>query len=313
MTAPTRIITRIWTVDLKTAKHFLSFETEHKPGEKGTNRKASDETVNSYAVDMLRGNWGFSHQGFAFIGFLNDGTADFRDGTQRARALVQACTVGAQDGEEFLPPNPDFTFDVMVTEGLDEGSWKIMDIGRRRTFGNMLGMEGDVNTLALGSAIHLSLLYERNTADGRMFQRDQWVSRKARPTVAARLQYIEDNPALRPALIEGARLNKFMTVGAAAAGYYLALKYGVDPAKVDDFMDQLASGAGLDVDSPALRLREMLKNARNKKRNLPREDQLALFIKALNAHVAGRTLKYLSFRTEHNSRAGSEPFPRFQV
>lgn len=309
MTAPRMVITRIWTIDLKTAERFLSFEKKQEKGVKGTNRKASAEVVNGYAFEMLSGNWYFSHQGFAFIGRMDDGDADFKDGGQRCRALIQACTVGATLGGVSLPPKPDFTFEVMVTEGLDEAAWRVMDIGKRRTVGDILGMDGEVNTFVLASVIQLCWSYD-NEPIGATFLRDRWAKVKLSPGM--REDYLARNPGLRDAVLEGSRLGKTMTVSSASAGYHLALKAGVAQETVDDFMDRMFSGADMSEKHPVLRLRELLGNARKLKRRLPREDQLALFIKAMNAFAAGREVKALSFRTDSKSRGGAEPFPRYE-
>lgn len=320
MTAPKSIITRIFTVDLKTAEHFLSFEKQPEKGIKGTNRKFSDSVVASYAFEMLSGRWGFSHQGFAFLGYLEDGTADLRDGGQRCRALIQACTVGATLNGVTLPANPDFSFDVMVTEGLDEAAWLVMDIGKRRIPGDFLSSEGEVNTLTLSSTLNLCRAYE-NEPFGVPFSKERWSQTTMTPTV--RSQYLESNPGIREAIYEGATVGRKMTVSSASAGYYLALKAGVDKALLDTFMDSLATGTGENWSkgNPVLTLREMLANARTSRRKLTREEQLALFIKSLNAFLAGQEIYSLSFKTKKTSvqRNGktvpinAEAFPRFKV
>lgn len=318
MTAPKGITTSIWTVDLKTAQHFLSFEKQPEKGVKGTNRKWSEIVVNKYAFEMLSDRWGFSHQGFAFIGRMSEGTADFRDGGQRARALIQACTVGATLAGVTLPPNPDFSFDVMVTEGLDEAAWLVMDIGKRRTFGDFFASEGEVNTNVLSSTIQLCYSYDQEPF-GVPFLKERWS--ESRMTPSMKREYLEANPTIREALYEGAAVGKRMTVSAAAAGYYLALKAGIDRKQLDDFMDSLASGTGENWvrGNPIFTLREMLSNARTSRRRMTREEQLALFIKALNAYVNDKEVHTLAFKTRKSTmvRHGKtvpvnpEVFPRF--
>lgn len=310
MTAPSGIITRIHTVDARKAEKFLSFEKQPAQGVKGTNRRFSENLVNKYAYDMLAGQWKFTHEGFAFIGFMSDGTADFKDGGQRTRAIIRAATVGATRGEHALPPNPDIAIDFMVTEGLDEDSWRAMNIGKPKNAGDFLAMDGEIKTAALGATIALCWMYE-NTAVGEIFVRDHW--QRGLLTPIMRQEYLDANPGVRESLWEGSRLSKVMTVSSAAAGHYLALKSGMDKLIVADFMDRMYSGADVHKEHPVLRLRELLSNARvrNKRRNMPREDQLALFIKALKAFAENRHVKNLSFRTDSKARAGAEPFPRF--
>lgn len=318
MTAPSGVITRIWRIDLKTAQRLLALFKAPEKGVKATNRKWSPTVVNNYAFEMLAGRWRFSHEGFAFIGFLSNDTAEGKDGEQRLRALIQACTVGATKGGASYAPDPDFAFDVMLTEGLDEESWRVMNIGKRRTPGDFLVMEGEINSNLLASIIQLCYSYETEPF-GVPYLKDRWTGQPMSPM--QRQEYLDDNPSLREAMYEGARVGKKMNAAAAGAGYFLAIKAGVKPERVRDFMDLLQSGAGMDEGNPALHLREMILNTRTTKRNYSREEQLAFFVKAFNKWYAGDTVKRsISFRTKPAKmvRQGKlvenapEAFPRFQ-
>lgn len=322
MTAPTDFVVRKWIVDLPTAQRFLKLFKQPQRGVEGTNRKWSPGVVNRYAVDMLAGRWRFSHEGFAFHGFIDDGTAVGLDGEQRCRALIQACTVGATALDQTVyPPNPDFAFEVMVTEGLDSEAVLTMNIGKTRTAADFMTMKGKINGLHLTSAIQLCRSYEREPI-GEPFVADRWV--RATMTPLMRNQYLDENPGLPEAMSQGARLHRIMIKASVAAGYYLAQKAGVKQEKLDEFMDAMATGTGANwsPEHPALRLREMLLNAKDHRRILPREQQLALFIKAFNAFNQGSPIKRsLAFRTKGSIslRAGkevavrAETFPRFQV
>lgn len=318
MTAPTGIVTRIWRIDQDRAEEFLALFKTPEKGVKGTNRKFSPVIVNKYAFEMLAGRWRFSHQGFAFTGLIADKTAVGKDGEQRLRALIQACTKGATRGGVTYDPDPDFAFDVMVTEGLDEKAWLAMDQGKSRKPGDFLTSEGEINSNALSSLINLASAYDREPM-GVPFVRERWASMLS---PGERQEYLDANPDLREALYEGSRLGKRMTVSAAAAGYFLALKAGVAKDRIDDFMDLMHSGAGMDQGNPALALREMLANARGTRRIYSREEQLALFIKAFNKWNAGEKIKrQLSFKIKSSTStrmgqeltSSAEAFPRFKV
>ncbi len=323
MTAPLGVIARVWRIDLETAQRLLPLFRTPEKGVKGTNRKFSPLIVNKYAFQMLakpKSLWKFSHQGFGFIGFIADGTAVGMDGEQRLRALIQACTKGATRRGVTRPPKPDFFFDVMVTEGLDKDSWLAMDIGKSRNPGDFLTSEGEVNSNVLSSLISLAAAYE-NEPEGMPYLQDRWINSMLSP--GERQEYLAANPDLRDALAEGSRLGKRMTVSAAAAGYFLAIKSGIKAERIGDFMDLIQSGAGMNGDDdPALVLREMLLNARNSRRKFSREEQLALFIKAFNKWNAGEKVKrQLSFRTKKSVsvrmgktlESSAEIFPRFKV
>lgn len=306
MTAPQQICTRIIRVDSKVAEYFLTFEKQPEKGVEGTNRKFSQKVVDGYHEEMLTGQWGFSHQGFAFTGSFEDGTVELKDGGQRCRAIILAATKDfvAADGTVY-PANPDFAIDVMVTEGLDPQSWLVMDIGRRRQAADFLQADGKSNSLVLSSAVRLSYLYENVP-----WSPEAWSS--ARLTPAMRKRYLDDNPGLVEAVSEGARVGRIMIVGAAAAGYYQAIKSGVSESQIQEFIGLLQSGAGMEFDNAALQLRELLRNSRDTKRRYPREEQLALFIKAFNKWRNGVKTELLYFRTRRASNGSApEAFPRF--
>jgi hypothetical protein len=312
------VINRIWHIDLATAQRLQAFERTPQRGVSGTNRKRSQKLVNEYAFEMLSkkmvdgklvSRWGFSHQGFAFTGFIENGTAELKDGGHRIAALIQACTVGAKLGDDTLPPNPDFGFDVMVTEGLDEDSWLVMDLGKGRLPGDFLSSQGEVNTSVLGATIYLCYRYE-NGGGGVPYLKDHWIKSKLPPLV--RKQYLEDNPGIREALQEGARLSRLLVPSAAASGFYLATKAGADKHELQVFMDDLRDGTGENwvKGNPVYTLREMLLNARNAHRHLRTEEQLALMIKTINAVLQGKKIENLSFKTRKSSTgAAAEVFP----
>lgn len=312
MTAPQGFINRIWLIDLDTAQRFLKFFKEPEKGVKDTNRKWSPLLVNEYAFEMLSGRWGFSNEGMGFTGFIEDGTADGIDGEHRLRALIQACTNGAVMGSAGLRPNPGFSFEVMVSEGLDPQARKITNIGKRRTASDFMAMRGETNTNVLASVIALSYAFDQEPPNTPFLQ-DRWTGSKMSPIL--RDQYLDANPGLPEAIHEGARAGKVMNRSSAAVGVYQALKAGIERELVEEFIDSLASGVGLDHrEHPILRLRDGIANARRARRMLNREEQLALFIKAFNKWRNGQSVGTLVFKTKPSSDgASAEVFPRFQV
>jgi len=312
MTAPSGSVIKLWHVTTQVAEKFLALVKSHEKGVKGTNRKWSPIVVNRYAYDMLAGNWKFTHQGLAFTGHLASGDAELKDGEQRLRAMLQAATTGATLGGVTLPPNPDLALDFYVTEGLTEDSWLAMDSGKGRTAADHLSSEGEVNSFVLSSAITLCARFQ-TLPPKTAFTHEHWVSTGLTPVMRSR--WLADNPGIREALYEGARLGRVMTVASAAAGYFLALEAGVNKKELDDFMDSVRDGIGENWErgNPIRTLREMLLNARGTRRFPSREEQLALFIKALNAHLKGTKILALSFRTRKSTTSAAETFPVFRV
>jgi hypothetical protein len=283
-------------VDRTMAELFLSFEKQPEKGVKGTNRRFNPQQVQDYAADILADEWPLTHQGMAFYGFIDDGTAEFFDGGQRCRAVILAATQGAGG----YPANPDASIEVIVTEGLSRESRYSMDIGRRRTPGQILQMEGEVNTNLLASAIMMCWLYDN--VPWKPGDKEPWKGKRL--SGRRRQEYLEKNPGIRDSLLEASRVGEVMTVSSATAGHYLATQHGVRPEDLKEFMDALRDGVNLDKQDARLVLREMLLKSRKAHRHWSRDRQLALFIKGLCKWLDGEEVKQLSFKI-------SDAFPRF--
>jgi hypothetical protein len=288
-------------VDKAMAELFLSLELQPEVGKKGTNRKFSPIVVNNYAVEMLAERWRETHQGLAFKGYLKDDTAVYVDGGQRARALIQAATVGAQGPDKFYKPDPNIALYFMVTEGLTDEDVRALDIGKHRTPGDFVQMEGWARKNMVASVARLCILYETVP-----WSPENW--RKARVTPTMIQDYLASNPRIADAISEGSRLFKYMMVSSASAGWYLAVTSGVEEKLVNEFVDHMYDGAELPKGSAILALRDMLARTGAKRRKWTREEQLALFIKALLKWIDGAEVQFLSFKTggEHPDK-----FPRF--
>lgn len=288
-------------VDRLVAEHFLSYEKQPEVGVEDTNRKWSEIVVNGYAFEMLAGRWRETHQGMAFMGYIDDGTGIFADGGQRCRAIIAASTIGAKLGDVELPPNPEIAFWFTVTEGMTQEEIDAVDIGKRRTPGDFAQMAGWAFKNAAASAARLCYLYENVP-----WSPEAW--RKHPVTPGMIKKYLRENPGLREAILQGSRVSKQMIISSAIAGYHLGVKEDVSEELLSEFIDHLQSGANMDKGNPILTLREMLRKTNAKRRKWTREEQLALFIKAFNKWVTDTEVSMLSFKT-----IGPTPdfFPRF--
>lgn len=289
-------------VNAQVAKEFLALEKQPEIGVKGTNRKFSDVVVNNYAYEMLAGRWRETHQGLAFKGFLDDGTAEYVDGGQRARALIQAATQGARIGAMFYEPKPEIGFWFMVSEGLTAEDVKALDKGKGRSPADSLQMGGYGNKNLLASAARLCILFETVP-----WSPDAW---RKHPTPAAVLeQYVDDNPGLVESVREGARLHTYFIASAASAGHHEAIKSGFDPDVVNEFMDLVHNGANLPELSPVLAVRRLLTRGARNKRKWTREEQLAVFIKAFMKWYDKVPTENIVFKTKGDA---PDVFPVFK-
>lgn len=290
-------------VDAQVAKEFLALEKQPEIGVKGTNRKFSEVVVNNYAFEMLAGRWRDIHQGLAFKGFLDDGNAEYVDGGQRARAIIQAATEGARIGEVIYEAKPEIGFWFMVSEGLTDEDVKVLDKGKSRSPADSLQMAGYGNKNLLASAARLCILFETVP-----WSPDGW---RKHPTPAAVLeQYLQDNPGLVESLKEGARLHTYFIASAASAGHHEAIKFGFDPDVVNEFMDLVHNGANLPEGSPVLAVRRLLTRSARFKRKWTREEQLAVFIKAFMKWYEKVPTENIVFKTKGDA---PDNFPTFRL
>ena len=141
-------------IGLNKAKQYLEKNIEFESGKTGTNRPTSARLINNYAVEMLKDRWHHTHQGIGF-----DLNGNLVDGQQRLMALVQACTIGAIDGDREIPPNPKLRIKFQVTFGLSPNVFPYLDRGKTRGSNQVLSMAGYTNTLVLASAARLVYLF----------------------------------------------------------------------------------------------------------------------------------------------------------
>lgn len=275
--------TQTMKVDRALAEILLSYEKEPERGVKGTNRRHSPELVSLYARHMLKGKWHLTHQGIGFIGFFDNKTAVLADGGHRLRAVIEADET-----------QPGIAVPFMVTEGLTVDDMQAMDIGKRRTPGDFLVMDGEVDTNLLGAVLKLSMMVEDpdvdlTTYDGR---------RRTFFTPEELKAYLEENPEVRASLPEGKRLSNLMSATIGATAWFLLIKSGRTDDKVIEFMDSLRHGNDLPKHNPILTFRDLLLNAKRDRRAYNNVEVLALFFKAYKFWEAGKESRVLMWRSD---------------
>lgn len=278
--------TKVVEVDSRIAKLYLSYELKPEVGKAGTNRNRSQQVINDYKEAMLAGEWRLTHQGLAFKGTLDGGDAVFVDGGHRLDALLQA----AQE-------NPKIKIPFMVTEGLTEEDMLAMDIGRKRTPGDFMRMNGEDLSVLLAATIKLTWLYMNDKLE------TYDVRRKVPMSPRARQKHLDTYPDLRLAVREGARLKRVLAASAASSFWFLAVNTGYDEQILAEFMEGVYSGENLSAGDGRLTLRELMNNSRRLHRHWETHEQLALMIKAFLRWQNGEEVKQLGFRVD-------ETFPK---
>jgi hypothetical protein len=226
------------------------------------NRPVSPKLVEVYAGAMARGEWDDHSQ------FVIGDNGVLLDGQHRAAAIVASGAI----------------ITAVVLRGVDPSFQETIDVGKKRTIGDVLALRGEKNARALGAAVSMFRSIEKGT-----------IGRNQAATVKEVLAALEDHPEIRHHVLPPhhhtiVKLGVGLTPATVAS-----LHYAFDLVDADDceaFYESLATGANLPEGSPILALRKRLETAKTTKaaRLRPKEGA-ALMIKAWNAYRSGESMK----------------------
>lgn len=233
------------------------------------NRKLSRVRVEAITRDILDGNWVFDGSP---IRVSSDG--ELLDGQHRLAAVCRA-------GVPVVS---------LLIIGLERDSSITMDSGKSRTLADQLKMQGEKNSTNLSSVIKACYSAEK---DGFISDRLRTISNQEA------LQFLEDNPEVREALLIGRRTSSvFPAMPTSVAGGLYFIFSKIDEVDAKFFFEKLPQAAH-EEGSPILALREALiskkvstKNARG---GVSRLWYSGITIKAWNAFREGREIKSLRF------------------
>ncbi len=233
------------------------------------NRKISNITVRGYKKEMLADNWTVTNQGVAF-----DTNRELFDGRHRLTACIEA----------------DKPFTTWVAFGLDPANFKHVDVGRKRTSGqifNMIGVAGGNNIAAV---TRLAMLATQERVLMAPFKLGIMSSDSHEPSVDDLLDFYQSNTSISD-------FDKFQNIYVEissvprttlhAVHWLIAQKH---PRLADDFMDKLCSGTGLQRGDSIYKLRKRLATIRARKEVMPKSFIAALIIKCFNGNHGGKPL-----------------------
>lgn len=115
---------KLQTVTPKRAAEWLDANT--------TNRPISKPVVRGFAEAMKRGEWVVTHQGIAF-----DTNGVLIDGQHRLAAIIEA----------------DVPIDLTVFSDVAEGTFDVLDTGKRRNAADVLAIEGEKSATMLAAMV----------------------------------------------------------------------------------------------------------------------------------------------------------------
>lgn len=223
------------------------------------NRPLTRSTVDRYASDMKSGRWNNNGQG---IVLTPDGM--LLDGQHRMAAVVQAQTPIA----------------MLVVRGVPREAFVTMDSGKPRTLADVLGIGGYRNTSILASIAPLSFNYAAG------------VSIRYNTTKPQLEAFISQHPYMANVASQIGAIHKLqLPKSSLGAVMFLANEGRAYDTEVAEFLDGVATGAGLWKGDARLTLREWFINIRDKDRGrIVRETAFAAIARAWNAYAEGKEL-----------------------
>lgn len=226
------------------------------------NRRVSHTHVNELAGDIANANFVLNGDALRF-----DITGKMIDGQHRCLAALKA-------GVGFWS---------IVVRGLPEEAFSTIDTGTKlRGARTVMELEGELDTHILVPTLYLvhNYLYSGNF--------------KGKVTVAEHKLLLTSFPVLRE-ISAKLRGKKVVSVPVGLVGFLWFCGLQVDQAKTDKFIEQLVTSVGLEYNSPALLLRNILLKKPGS-RGYDKPYTVAVGIKALNAVLEDRKIYKLQFR-----------------
>ena len=231
------------------------------------NRKMQPTKVKQYAADMVAERW---LENGETISFASDGS--LMNGQHR----LAACVLSKK------------SFTTLVVTGMDKEVFATIDTGKNRNLSDVLGISGEENSALLASTLRVLFKYERGMLGGKS---------QTNTTHGALLETYARHPLLRKSVkATKAQASRFRTGASAFIDYMGSL---VDQERTVLFMQRLRTGANLDINDPALLLRNRISESGMHGSNSP-SVLYALHVKALNAALTGVYPKVLRYSLNDN-------------
>lgn len=267
-----RITVRLEKITPDRARALLDANTRNRTVKQGSMEKMANE--------IRQGTWNLNGE---TIKVASDGSLN--DGQHRLLAVIKANTA----------------IETLVVYGVTPQSQDTVDVGAKRTSGDVLGMHGILNATTSSAIIRRAVAYNRNNVAAGNSSLD--------PTNQQILRFYERQPQEVQAACHVARsAQRALNVSAAVAGAAAFLFAKVDAKLSDRLMLQLATGADMEPDSPVLVLRNALirDSIQAGGRRADGDVIFAWFIKTWNAVYTARALRQVRWAR------GIEAFPAIE-
>lgn len=223
-----------------------------------SNRTLQEARVTAMVDDILHDRWKLTHQGIGF-----DTNGDLFDGQHRLTAVLRS-------GK---------TVKMMVTRGMDPDTKEVTDIGKVRSFTDILNFRGFSNRAILGAVVKMHLHYLKGTSI------QSYGKAISVPELIEHLEEYEQKYS-NAAKLAGAW---YVDIDAPpkVVGTAYCIFEDVDPAAALEFFESMVNHATNGEDDPRRALMSRLRSMKVSGEKIPTPLLLNLFVKAWNQWRTG--------------------------
>lgn len=177
-------------------------------------------------------------------------------------------------------------FDALVVYGIDDNAFKTIDGGKKRQTSDVLGIEGEINSTQLASALGALIAFTRN---GGLISGSTRTNDGITPSLCTRV--LELHPGIRDSVVAMKHQTFYYTQWSILLHYLFGI---VDESLANDFVDVLANGSS-DIGRPFNVFREHVIRSAGLH---DRRERAFKAIKAFNAERSGERPKFLRYSRE---------------
>lgn len=236
------------------------------------NRRIRPGAIGRYARDMQAGVW--LENGSAIV-FAADGT--LIDGQHRLEGCV-AC------GEPFM---------TLVVRNVVRSTQNTIDDGAKRTLADRFSFSGHNNSVAAAAVVRRILMWESGAKTN---------TGRHQPSTHEALELLDRDPTVATAVEVAVAMRGSRLLPPSIIGLAWWLFWDINPDGCQTFWDGLHTGAGLEVGSPILRLREQIIEKAAEPGRIPETVILAWVILAWNDWRAGRDDRVRAYSLKTGSK-----------
>lgn len=234
------------------------------------NRAPQHKIVERYASDMIIGDWRLTGDTIKFAS-----TGELIDGQHRLLAIIRSRL--AQK--------------MLVVNGLDKEVFYMLDIGKKRSFHDVLAINDYTNTALTAATIRTCYIWTKTKF--KSFKSDAPSSHN----YDVLMDFITKNPSIKKSIHNQISLGRnYLIPDSILAAMHWILKK-IDAEKADDFIFKMTTGLELINSSPIYIARKKVEQLRRQGNSLRKQEYINVIIQTWNAYYNRKPLTQIILKT----------------